>query len=114
VPIPTRRDNVATKILEIRDNKGFFRVSVKEKWKEIDSIDREALLSLLETFLKSEVDMDPPDDKKLPNQAQQIIYKSVFSKLSSLQDNKSKFKDESDRKYLKEIEKYTMRSANEK
>lgn len=104
---------MATKILEIRDNKGFFRVSAKDKWKEIDAIDKDALMAVLDTFLRSEVDMDPPDDKKLPNQAHQIIYKSVFAKLTTLQQNKSKFKDESDRKYLKEIQKYSKRDANE-
>ena len=104
---------MAMKILEIRNNKGFFRVSAKDKWKEIDAIDKDALIALLDAFLGSEVEMDPPDDKKLPNQAQQIIYKGVFGKLSSLQENKTKFKDESDRKYLKEIQKYSNRAASE-
>ena len=57
--------------------------------------------------------MDPPDEKKLQNQAQQIVYKSIFDKLSSLQENKSKFKDESDRKYLKEIQKYSEGASDE-
>jgi hypothetical protein len=108
-----RRDEMATKILEIRDSKGFFRVSAKDKWKEIDTIDKKALMSLLDTFLSSEVSMDAPDDKNLGNPAHQIIYKSLFAKLTALQENKSKFKDESERKYHKEIQKYSKRTPSE-
>ena len=100
------------KILEIKENKGFFRRSSKDKWKEIDAIDKDDLLALLDTFLGSAVEMDLPDDTKLQNQAQQIIYKSIFDKFSSLQKNKSKFKDESDRRYLKEMQKYSDGGAN--
>jgi hypothetical protein len=56
--------------------------------------------------------MDPPDENKLQNQAQQIIYKSIFDKLSSLQENKSKFKDESDRKYLSALQKYSVSASS--
>lgn len=111
--MPTTIDGIAMKILEIKDNKGFFRTFANDPWKEIDTIDRDALMVLLDTFLKSDVEMDPPDEKKLHNQAQQIIYKSIFDKLSSLQKNKSKFKDESDRKYLKAIQKYSERAEND-
>lgn len=101
------------KILEIRDNQGFFRASEKGEWKEIDAIDKDGLMALLDAFLGSEVEMDPPDEKKLQNQAQQIVYKSIFDKLSSLQENKSKFKDESDRKYLREIQKYSEGTSDD-
>jgi hypothetical protein len=101
------------KILEIRDNKGFFRASAKEKWKEIDAIDKEGLMALLDALLQAEVEMDPPDASRLQNQAQQIIYRSIFDKLSDLQENKGKFKDESDRKYLKAIQKYSAGQATE-
>lgn len=100
------------KILEIRDGKGYFQASTKDEWKEIDAIDKADLMALLDAFLKSEIEMDPPDEKKLQNQAQQIIYRSIFDKFSSLQVNKSKFRDESDRKYLKEIQKYSERAVN--
>jgi hypothetical protein len=36
--------------------------------------------------------MDPPNEEKLQNQAQQISYKSIFDKFSSFQENKSKSK----------------------
>jgi hypothetical protein len=106
------KGETAMKILEIRENKGFFRRSAKDAWKEIDAIDKDDLMALLDAFLGAEVEMDPPDDTKLQNQAQQIIYKSIFDKLNSLQKNKSKFKDESDRKYLKEIQRYSDGAAS--
>lgn len=93
------------KILEIEGGKGFFRTS-EETMSEIDKIDKDGLMTLLELFLRNDVEMDPPDQEKLQNQAQQIVYKSIFDKLYALKDSKSKFKDESERKYLKEIKKY--------
>jgi hypothetical protein len=97
----------AMKILKIDDNKGFYRVSAESEWAEIDSINKEDLMALLDAFLESDVEMDSPDDEELQNQAQRIIYKSIFEKLSNLLEDKNKFKDESDRKYQKEIKKYS-------
>jgi hypothetical protein len=99
---------IAMKILEIKDNKAYFRTTAGDQWREIGAIDKDGLLRLLDVFLKSgEVEMDPPDEKKLSNQAQQIIYKSIFEKFRSLRENKNRFKNESDRKYLSAIEKYS-------
>ena len=102
-------DGKVMKILEIRDSKGYYRTSNEAGWEEIDTIDKDGLMALLDHFLLNEVEMDPPDQDKLQNQAQQIVYKSIFDKLDALRENKSKFKDESDRKYLKEIQKYSDR-----
>ena len=57
--------------------------------------------------MNSDVEIDDINEKGISNQAQQIIYKSVFEKLNSLKANKSKFKDEADRAYLDSIEKYS-------
>jgi hypothetical protein len=103
----------AMKILEIKDNRAYFRAAADQPWQEIDSIDREGLLRLLDVLLTSDVEMDLPDEKKLSNQAQQIIYKSIFEKFNSLRENKSRFKDDSDRKYLRAIEKYSGSTINE-
>lgn len=95
------------KILKIEDNKGFFNTSEKEDWKPIDEIDKDGLMQLLNLYLKEEVQMDSLEEILLSNQAQKIIYRSIFDKLDSLKDNKSKFRDESDRTYLSAIEKYS-------
>ncbi len=94
------------KILKIEGSNGFFRTSDKDDWRPIDEIDKDGLMKLLNRFLDSDVEMDNYDEKSLLNQAQQIIYKSISEKFNNLQENKSKFKDESDRMYLGAIQKY--------
>ena len=99
------RERGYMKILEIKENKGFFSVD-GEHWVMIDNIDKETLMKLVNLVLTSPVDMDKYDEKIVGNQAHQIIYKSVYEKLIVLQANKDKFKDESDRLYLEAIKKY--------
>ena len=102
------KGNGAMKILKIENNNGYFRTSDIDDWKMIDEIDKDRLMKLLDRFLDSDVEMDNVDEKGLSNQAQQIVYKSIFGKLSLLKENKSKFKDESDRMYLSAIQKYSQ------
>ena len=96
------------KILKIESGRGFYKPPSVSDWNDIDKIDKDGLLRLLNAFLDHDVEMDAPDDTALSNQAQAIIYKSIFEKLKTLADNKSKFKDESDRLYLAEIQKYSQ------
>lgn len=97
----------AMKILKIENGNGLFLDSKKNEWIPIDQIDKNNLMILLDLFLQEEVEMDNLEDHALSNQAQQIIYKSIFDKLDSLIENKDKFKDESDRTYLSAIQKYS-------
>lgn len=97
------------KILKIEDGNGYFRITgADDAWKQINEIDKESLMKLLDLFLNSEVEMDGIDGDNLSNQAQQIIYKSIYEKLKLLKDNKSKFKDESERTYLSAIQKHSQ------
>lgn len=98
----------AMKILKIEGGNGFFRTSDSDDWKPVDEIDKDGLMKLLNFFLDSDVEMDNFDENALSNQAQQIIYKSIFEKFSSLKENKGKFKDESERTYLDAIQKYSQ------
>ena len=95
------------KILKIEDNKGFYNASDDEGWKPIDEIDKDGLMKLLNLYLSEDVKMDRLEDNSLSNQAQKIVYKGIFNKLESLQENKSIFKDDSDRTYLSAIEMYS-------
>ena len=95
------------KILRIDNGSGFFRVSDDDEWTPIDEIDKEDLLKLLDSFIDSDVEMDDIDENEISNQAHQIIYRSIYEKLTNLVDNKGKFKDEADRTYLSAIEKYS-------
>lgn len=93
------------KILKIEDNKGFFSLD-GEQYRPIDEIDKVNLMSLVNLVLKSLIIMDEYNEDNIGNQAHQIIYKSIYEKLMNLQDNKNKFRDESDRLYQEAIEKY--------
>lgn len=96
------------KILKIEDNKGYFHLVTSDEWRPIDQIAKDDLMRLLNCYLEGEVEMDAYDEALIMNQAQQIIYKSIFEKFSTLNDNKSKFTDESERLYLDEIQKYQV------
>lgn len=96
------------KILKIEKGCGYFLRPGSEEWKAIDKIDKDELLGLLNAFLDNDVELDEPDESALTNQAHLIIYRSIFEKLSTLADNKSKFRDESERMYLDEIRKYSQ------
>jgi len=98
------------KILKIKNSHGYFLCSKTSAWKQIDEIDKDGLMDLLNQYLNDdiEIEIDVFDEALIKNQAQRIIYKSVFEKFLSLIDNKSKFKDESERLYLDSIQKYKV------
>ena len=94
------------KILKIEDGCGYFWVQSSEEWRKIDEIDKDGLLSLLDLFLDSDVQMDAPDEGNLHNEVHRIVYTHIYQKLSSLSESKSSFKDDSERLYFDEINKY--------
>lgn len=93
------------KILKIESSKGYYSIDGKN-WSPIDVINKEDLLIIVNTILKQDVDIDEFNASKIDNQSHQIIYKSIYEKVLALVLDKNKFKDESERLYLKEIEKY--------
>lgn len=99
---------IAMKILKIENGLGKYWSVSKKQYLQIDKIDKAELLELLNFFLENEVEMDEIENDNLQNQAHLIIYQSIIGKFTSLQQNKSKFKDESDRLYLDEINKYSL------
>lgn len=102
----------AMKYLKIDDNKGYFlqQKDSTPEWIEIDKISKDNLLSLLNSAISDDFEMDVYDEAKLANKAHQIIYKSVVEKFTDLIAMKSKFKDESESYYKEALEKY---GANE-
>lgn len=98
----------AMKYLKIDDNKGYFlqQKDSTTEWVEIDRISKENLLSLLNSAISEDFEMDVYDEAKLANKAHQIIYKSISEKFINLVAMKSKFKDESDSYYKEALEKY--------
>ena len=99
------------KILKIENNKGYFLCSDTNELKSIDQIDKNGIIGLLDYYLNGDVEMDEYKEEILENQAQQIIYKSIYSKLNELNSNKSRFKDDSEKKYLENMQKYKILST---
>ena len=104
------------KYLKIENNKGHF-LRIKDggasEWVEIDKINKDDLLSLLNTAISSEFEMDVYTEAEMANKAHQIIYKNIYEKLSNLETMKSKFKDESESLYKEAMEKYRIEDAPE-
>jgi len=97
-------------ILKIDNSQGYYLLDQGE-YAPVDKITKDDLLRLVGLTLGSEVDFDEFTDEKLKNQAHQIIYKSLYEKLSGLKERRDEFKDESDRLYLQEYERYRGESS---
>ena len=93
------------KLLKIEDDHGHF-LDDKNEFAPIDKITKEDLLRLVDLTLAEEVEFDEYDHEAIKNPAHQILYKNIYEKLSGLRDRKEEFKDESERVYLQEYEKY--------
>jgi hypothetical protein len=77
-----------------------------EKYETVEKIDKTVLLRLVNLALQDNFEFDLYDENKLRNQAHQVIYKSISEKLSDLYLKRNQFRDESERLYLDEYEKY--------
>lgn len=95
------------KILEIKDGRGYFKKDKTDEWLEIDKISKNGLLALLNLYLEEDAEMDDPREHHLPNQVHNIIYSHIFDKLAALAESKSSFRDDSERLYFDEINKYS-------
>jgi hypothetical protein len=93
------------KLLKIECNAGHF-LTAEGGYAPVDKLTKEDLLRLVDLTLGDDVELDGFDEEALPNQAHQIIYKSVCEKLRDLRDRRQGFTDESERLYLHEYEKY--------
>jgi hypothetical protein len=99
------------KLLSIEQNKGNYLHS-EGHFATIDKITKEDLLRLVDLTLEErEVEFDPYSGDAIQNQAHQIIYKSIYEKLCGLRARRQEFKDESDRLYLTEYDKYRDNSS---
>lgn len=96
------------KALKIENNQGFF-LTAEKAYATIDKIDKGALMRLVNTALDDEFEIDQYDDENLKNQAHQIIYKGISEKLNALHQKRNQFKDESERLFLDEYEKYKLK-----
>ena len=94
------------KLLEIKDNKGYY-CDDQGEFATVDKITKDDILRLVNLTLgEEEVEFDEFSDDNLKNQAHKIIYKSIFEKLQELKKRRQEFKDESERLYLSEYKIY--------
>lgn len=97
------------KLLKIEDGFGKFCKTPSE-YTLVDKITKEDILRLASLTLEKEVEFDPYMEKAINNPAHQIIYRNILEKLSALERRKKEFKDESERLFLKDYEKYKTHS----
>lgn len=94
------------KLLRINENTGQF-MKADGVYEAIDKIDKEQLLRLVDrTLEEDEFEIDEHDDQAIKNQAHQVIYKSIYQKLTDLRKRRQEFMDESARLFLDEYERY--------
>ncbi|MFA5040728.1 MAG: hypothetical protein WC464_03745 [Bdellovibrionales bacterium] len=99
------------KLLKSENGLGYF-------WKEggeycvIDKITKEDLLQLANfTLDQPDVEFDSYSEEDIKPLAHRIIYKNIYEKLEGLITRKATFKDEANRLYLKEYEKYKVEES---
>lgn len=98
------------KILKIEAGNGFFR-SVDGEYVEVDKINKERLLALVNATLEGEVEFDVYDESALHHQAQRIVYKNIVGKLHDLIGRKQEYRDESEKLFQNEFDKYRQATA---
>jgi len=98
------------KLLKVDNSLGYYWVE-DNKYEKIDKINRNDLLRLVEHTLVDEVEFDEYNADTIKNKAHQIIYKNLYDKLVELESRKSEFKDESNRLFHREYERYKGESS---
>lgn len=94
------------KLLKVKDGKGYFLGEGNED-QPLDKLTKEDLLRLVNlTLSENDIILDEYDEELLKNQAHQIIYKNVHTKLTLLRDRRSEFVDESERLFLEAYDAY--------
>jgi hypothetical protein len=93
------------KILKIENSQGYY-LDTEGNYEAVDKIDKAVLLALVNLALTDDFEIDEYNEENLKNQAHQIIYKSISSKLIDLHRRRNQFRDDSERLYIEEYEKY--------
>lgn len=100
------KGNRIMQILKIDNNQGTFSLD-GINFIVIDKITKENILALIDIVLNSdEIIMDTYEESNLGNKAHQIIYRSIYGKLTELRSHKDAFQDECSAMYKAALEKY--------
>ena len=102
------------KLLKIENSQGYF-VREDGTFETVDKLDKEGILRLVSLALdiETEIRFDDILDDNLKNQTHLIIYKNVLLKLRELHERRSEYKDQSDRLFLDEYDRYKADEADE-
>lgn len=95
------------KILRIKNQQGEYSLD-GSNYKAITLLNKEDLLTMINTFVSVDCEMDEYTNGALPNRAQQIIYSNLYMKFKDLEQHKSSFKDIEENMYKKALEKYKV------
>lgn len=81
----------------------------------ITNIDKKGLLHLINKAMDNSVtfDMDDPEQNKIPNEAQKIIYENIYNKLSEVIANKANIISEISNLYMDAYCKYSFDGDND-
>lgn len=94
---------------KIENSKVYYRLEDGEDWVKIDQIDKEDLLVLLDKFISEEdFELEEFDEKSIKNDVHKIIYWDIYNKFKNLNDNKDRFKDESNNRFKEAFNKYRI------
>lgn len=86
----------------------YFRLNEGMDWKPISDIQGDDLITLLEKALdEDEFELAEYDTKQIKNEAQNIIYKSVYEKISEIRNDRENILDEHLQRYSEVIDKYS-------
>ncbi|KEC83669.1 hypothetical protein [Acinetobacter sp. ETR1] len=94
------------KCLKIDNGKGFFSLD-GDSWNALDEISKEDILTIINLCLESSFEMDSPTVETVHNKAHDIIYKNLYAKFLELNNQRTRFKDESENLFKEALAKYS-------
>ena len=102
------------KILKIDEKKGLFinpcvlgeSGGINEKYKDIKTITKEDILSIIDFTIENDIEMDEYDESLLLNPADRVIYENLYNHLLQLKDSRDDLIKQIDDKFKEAEEKY--------
>ncbi|EGR2610480.1 hypothetical protein R7P07_21225 [Vibrio sp. Vb2133] len=94
------------KCLKIDNGKGVFSLD-GESWKVLDEVSKEDILVIVNKCLEDGFEMDDPSEATVHNKAHEIIYKHLYAKFAELNNQRDRFKDESENLFKESLAKYS-------
>ena len=86
----------------------FFRLNEVMDWKPISDIEGDDLITLLEKALEEdEFELIEYNNELIKNEAHNIIYKSIYEKISEIRNDRENILDEHLQRYSEVIDKYS-------